>query len=97
MIDSVIDPIIDAIHRADNLTAENKEKAAELVANSGHEALRYFLYGIEDEPVGIEILYQGTVINDQSFEMPAISRELDLVEFSRYDDRGALKSDFKPQ
>jgi len=93
MIDSVIDPILDAIHRSATLTDDEKIKVAQIVANSGHEALRNYIYGIEDEPVGIEISYRGSVLNDQSFRMPDIAKELSFNEFSRYDEHGAPKAD----
>ena len=92
LVDSVIDPILFSITRAQDLTDEEKRKFSKLVVKSGHEAIRHFIYGIEDESVGVEISYNGTVLNDQSFEMPDIARSLDFSEFSQYDSEGVEKT-----
>ena len=91
LVDNVIDPILFAISRAQDLTDEEKRKFSKLVVTSGHEAIKNYIYGIEDEPVGVAISYEGNVLNDQSYEMPDIARELDFSEFSRYDDEGIEK------
>ena len=78
LVDSVIDPILDAINSAQDLTEDEKQKFSKLVVTSGHKAIRYYIYGIEDEPVGIKVTYNDCVLNDESYEMPTIFKRIGL-------------------
>ena len=85
------DSILHAINTSLDLTEPEKEKVSPIIVKSRDQAIESFIYGIEDEPVGVEIFYNKAKLNDESYEMQQAFESLDLTEFSRFDSNGKPK------
>jgi hypothetical protein len=73
----------------DDLRDDQRAALAKLIAWSVDVGIAHFLSGLDDEPDGLELHYNGVCVNDGSCSLPDSS--VAISDWSRFDRDGAPK------